>query len=212
VEERKIPLGRRQSILAILPDAASLPFAKEEVTTISTLFAGVQILESGDASAARILKVVGDFDIIHVAAHGKKNERYPLNSYIVCADRPLELSEIARLQINPRLVFLSACEVGYVMGNLGHLHTGHEAVSFPTSFLVAGASTVIAPLWLVEDRTTSQLVSLFYQTLRNTPSPGRTFSNALASSQRQYIASKRVNGKIPHPFSWAAFSLTGDSR
>ena len=206
--DRRRPVRSAKSLLAILPDNTSLPFAEEEVNNIVSFYYGAKLLASTDASADAILNAIGGFDIIHIAAHGKINERYPLNSYILSADRSLELNEIARLQINPRLVLLSACETGYVVGNIGDIRTGHDVVSFPTFFLVAGAEAVIAPFWLVEDRATSQLVSMFYRNLHTHPG----LAKALAVSQRQFIASGRSNGQMPHPFYWSAFSLTGDGR
>lgn len=57
-----------------------------------------------------------------------------------------------------RLAVLSSCECG-----LADTHGGGELTGFPTSLLVAGAKSVIAALWPVDDAATALLMTRFYQ-------------------------------------------------
>ena len=56
-----------------------------------------------------------------------------------------------------RLAVLSACEAG-----LASTYESGELLGLPNSFLVAGAKSVIAPLWPVDDTAAAVLMSLFY--------------------------------------------------
>ena len=113
-----------------------------------------------------------------------------------------------------QLVVLSSCETGYGIGMMGDIAQGHEVVSFPQAFLSANVSTVIAPLWIVEDEATSRLMASFYSNLApmkqsGSPlSPG-SFARALALAQQQFTRDAETHQGKSHPFYWAGFYLTG---
>ncbi len=100
-----------------------------------------------------------------------------------------------------------------------------DLVSFPRAFLTAGASAVMASLWLVEDAATASLMEKFYQHLSESSSSSSLFQRlehpasspvdlaaALTHAQRQFLAEARAAGDKAHPFYWAGFYLTGDGR
>jgi CHAT domain-containing protein len=101
--------------------------------------------------------------------------------------------EIFHLELNARLVVLSACETG-----LGTLSSGDELVGLQRAFLYAGTRAVITTLWKVDDRSTFDLMRTLYTTL-GTRGP----ADALREAQRAALT------QYPHPFAWAAFGLTG---
>jgi CHAT domain-containing protein len=72
-------------------------------------------------------------------------------------------------------------------------------VGLARGFLYAGARSILASLWSVDDMATANLMQGFYQAL------GRAGSapEALRSAQQ------RVRRQHPHPFFWAAFQLSG---
>jgi CHAT domain-containing protein len=76
-----------------------------------------------------------------------------------------------------RLAVLSSCECG-----LADSHGGGELTGFPTSLLVAGAKSVIAALWPVDDAATALLMTRFYHHwgggLGKHPSPAESLSLA----------------------------------
>jgi CHAT domain-containing protein len=94
-----------------------------------------------------------------------------------------------------KLVALSACET-----LLGSQSKGDEIVGLNRAFIYAGASSVIASLWTVDDEATSLLMKAFQSHLK------QGMSNAAALQAAQAATRK----KKPHPYYWAAFVLTGD--
>jgi CHAT domain-containing protein len=98
---------------------------------------------------------------------------------------------------------------------LGDITDGHSVVSFPHAFLSAGASAIIAPLWVVEDESTSRLLALFYSHLSGLrTSDGRlasgAYAKALTLAQRQFAQDARSHESKEHPFYWAGFYLMGN--
>jgi CHAT domain-containing protein len=74
-------------------------------------------------------------------------------------------------------------------------------VGLQRAFLYAGTPAVVTTLWKVDDKATYDLIRAFYSKLE---SAGPV--EALRQAQLETIAT------YPHPYQWAAFSLTGAPR
>ncbi len=210
------PLRSPASLLAFAPDDESLPFVREEIAAIpERVFHSVTSLSKADATTGNLFKESSYAGAIHIASHGSVNSLYPLYSTITCSDRNLELHEILKTKFQARFVFLSACETGRTMGSSGKIPDGHDMVSFPRAFITAGAASVISPLWLVEDRSTAELVALFYEELARQTIPNASQQadwskpNLLALSLNRAQRGFKSQPSKSHPFYWAAFTLTG---
>jgi CHAT domain-containing protein len=79
---------------------------------------------------------------------------------------------------------------------------GDDTVSIATSFLHAGASSLLVSLWKVEDRATAELMKSFY---RRWLSDGSDKAKALRESKLELLG-----GAFAHPRQWAAFVLIGE--
>ena len=71
------------------------------------------------------------------------------------------------------------------------------------SFLTAGAKSVVASLWSVDDRSTATLMEYFYTHLAQ----GATVSAALRQAQLDFI---KNYGEKAKPYLWAGFEVIGD--
>ncbi|MEQ9408221.1 MAG: CHAT domain-containing protein [Fuerstiella sp.] len=129
------------------------------------------------------------------------------------------------------LVVLSACETG-----LGKAAGGEGLTGLQRAFQLAGARTVVASLWKVEDNSTTQLMKLFYtnlwekkmsklDALREAQLSKLNHYDGEAGELRGSFTGKKQEidpdkpapkpartGKRLDPRYWAAFQLSGDWR
>lgn len=104
------------------------------------------------------------------------------------------------MRLDADLVTLSACQTA-----LGKEMGGEGLVGLARAFQFAGARSVLASLWSVSDRSTTELMKRFYSRLE----AGESKDAALREAQRALL---REGGPKSSPFHWAAFQLIGDWR
>jgi CHAT domain-containing protein len=78
---------------------------------------------------------------------------------------------------------------------------GDDWIGLVQAFLHAGAGSVLASLWPVEDLATASLMERFHRSL----AAGSSEAAALADAQRATLRDART----AHPFYWAGFALNG---
>jgi len=149
-----------------------------------------------------------DFRVVHFATHGILDDERPALSGLVLSlvdengksrDGFLRLNDIYNLKLPVDLVVLSACETG-----LGKEVRGEGLFSLVRGFMYAGAPSVLATSWKVDDEATADLMKLFYKGLFD----GKTASESLREAQTSLWSAKRYQ----RPFYWAGFELQGDWR
>lgn len=203
---RSAPGGAAASLLALgNPDLGDpkldLKFAADEASAVSRLFPDARLLLRQEASETNFRKAGSAFRQLHIASHGSFRADAPLASGLHLArdadnDGVLTVGELYSMRLNADLVTLSACETG-----LGKIVNGDDIVGLARGFLYAGTRSIVASLWSVEDRATSELIQAFYRNLA-----GMDKLEALREAQ---LATRR---SFAHPFFWAAFQLTGEAR
>lgn len=202
--EKSRAIGARwRRILALGDPTGRLPGARNEVQQMAALpQVRTDALIGDRATKANLNALIGEADILHFATHGRFAARSPWASSLELRDGELAVGDIVNLRLDrPYLVTLSACETAVGSGTASDLPAGDEWVSLNQAFLVAGAPSVLATQWAVDDRASTPLVGAFYRHLLE--DRGKAF--ALATAQRETIRSARR-----HPFYWAAYTLTGD--
>lgn len=180
--------------------APALRHAEAEVHDLAAQFGQrANLLLGKAASLDRLLDwsdrgALAGFDIVHLATHAIFNGAQPLASQILLADGGLAVPDLFRLQLNARLVTLSACETA-----LSRLEPGDELLGLREGLLFAGAGALLVSLWPVDDAATGRLMARFYGRLLAGAAP----TAALAAAQRQM----RAEGEPA--FHWAPFVLIG---
>ena len=213
VENPNTASPQRTSQLTDTISLSRLPATEREAQSIIEIVpAGTGMMATGfDADRTMALSSeLGQYKIVHLATHGVVDVENPELSGIVLSmisrdgksrDGLLQLHDIYNMNLsNTQLVVLSACETA-----LGKEVRGEGLVGLSRGFIYAGASSVVATLWKVDDRATTQLMTQFYKGLFE---EGLTASAALRKAKLSMWQQPRYRA----PFFWAAFQLQGEYR
>lgn len=192
------------SLVMGLSDHGRLPFAVQEAEVVACRLGARSVLNEA-ATVALLREAAPRCPIVHIAAHGLFRLDAPNFSSIKLADGQLSTIEVFNLDLSAcSLVTLSACETG--RASIGGVD---EVMGLGRGFLYAGAASLLATLWKVDDASSAELMEIFYQALLS----GYTRAAALASAQRAFLQRARSSGRAhyTHPYFWAAFQLIGDA-
>jgi CHAT domain-containing protein len=195
------------ALLALGNPDGSLPGASQEVAALSTIIRRSKVYTGDDATVERVTEADGVRpSYVHFATHGIVNSRDPKESYLLLAGDPGRLSvrdlveDTYKLSFDgTRLVTLSACNT-----NIGGYDPGAAYESLSRAFEKAGAPTVIASLWSVDDNSTRDTMTVFYREL----AAGTPKAEALRRAQLSVLH----NPRYAHPFFWAPFVMLGEWR
>ena len=185
-------------------------YAKRELNHLIdvTTGGGALVAEGHSATRERLLSTdLTEYAILHFATHGLLDPKRPENSGLLLSTVDEQgqtrngfvgLRDIYGLSAPVNLVVLSACQTA-----LGKDVRGEGLLGLTRGFMYAGASSVVASLWRVDDEATAELMNQFYTNMlqKGMPPPA-----ALAAAQN----SIRQRSEWQSPYYWAAFTLHGD--
>ncbi len=186
--------------------------AKRELAYLREAASGGEIFVASEAAATREQLLSMDltqYAILHFATHGLLDTKRPENSGLVLStvNRKRQaqngfvgLQDIYGLRAPVNLVVLSACQTA-----LGKDVRGEGLMGLTRGFMYAGASSVVASLWKVDDEATSELMRQFYTNmLQKEMTP--------AAALREAQNSIRQRPEWQSPYYWAGFTLQGEYR
>ena len=180
-----------------------LKYARREVEMIGEILES-QPLTGEDATKKAVLQRIKSVALVHIAAHGRKET----GEILLAPDprweskRPTEedcimkMSDIQAVKLRARLVVLSCCYSSEGKAS------SEGVVGMARAFLFAGARSVLATLWAIDDEATMMFMKSFYQQLAR----GESASVALQKAMR----SLRDSHDYSAPKYWAPFFLMGD--
>jgi CHAT domain-containing protein len=183
-----------------------LPNSEREAQDIAQLL-NVTALIGPKATKADVLKQLANVDFVHLATHGLLEygtEAGSLQAQVPGAialapskddDGLLTASEILGLKLKAQLVVLSACDTG--QGKI----TGDGVIGLSRSWIATGVPSVIVSLVPVPDAPTADLMTAFYQDLRQTSNAARSLRHAMLETMQSH----------PEPVNWATFILVGEA-
>jgi len=185
--------GAGQALVAGVPSAA-LPAVESEVKHVGRALSDWRVATDLAPTRESLRRLSEGRDLIHLAAHGLLRRDNPAYSFIELADGPFFVHDLARLRLPASTVVLTACSSGR-----GISPAGDEWIGLARGFLSAGASTVVASLWPIQDEPTLELMRGFYREFAATTDTPR----ALGAAMRGALKSR------PHPWHWASFACLG---
>ena len=185
---------------------SSLPYTRTEAGSVSSIVGSsdADVFLGPEASESRLKALdLTKYRMLHFATHAVGSRSHPDRSALVFTlgsnereDGFLQIREIYDLRLNADLVVLSACQTASDNGPAGEGVHG-----LARAFFFAGARSLVASLWQVQDKPTAALMTRFYQHLRN----GLSKADSLRQAKLDLIR------EGSHPRHWAGFVLFGES-
>lgn len=186
-----------------------LTFSKFELQKLSELGGSTAMIARGfEASRENLTRInLSDFSVLHFATHGVLDPKDPevtgfFLSMLDDSGRPqngfITTPDIYALHAPVDLVVLSACRTG-----LGKGVRGEGLIGLTSGFMHAGASSVAASLWKVDDNATSHLMDHFYTNMLQ-----KNMRPAEALRAAQNVLRQDPRWQSPHY--WAGFTLQGE--
>ena len=179
-----------------------LPGAEEEVKMIGKIL-NIEPLTRKSATKDRVLSGLNSVSLVHIAAHGRtETGEIILSPNFLSAKRPeeedflLTMADVLDAKVHAKLVVLSCCNSGR-----GKIKV-EGVVGIARAFLGAGARSVIATLWAIDDEATLAFMRHFYDHLV----AGQSASESLHQAMKRMRESEKFNA-VKH---WAPFVLIGD--
>ena len=190
----------------------SLPGSTDEVALSRRFFPAkeVTVLTGPDATEASYIALSPRSAIVHLATHAVAADDQPFYSTLLLApdgqgqdDGFLQAYEIVRSPLQARLVVLSACETAQ-----GPLSRGEGLTGLVSAFLQAGARSVLATQWTI-DESAAQLMAAFYKAMTGGTDPAAALRQAKLDVLKKRLRFAGAEVSLAHPFFWAPFVLIG---
>ena len=184
--------------------AGQLPGAKAEARDVAAALSASAAFKSaaavtsliGDAATKpAVVEAMRHCDVIHLATHG-----VPDGVLLGGATREkgkLSMAEVQSLELRARLVVLSECDS--FRGKL----SSDGVIGITRAFVAAGALTLVASLWKVDDAATKALMQRFYARLLE----GGAVGDATVAMQGAMVSMIRDGHWTV--LQWAAFVVYG---
>jgi CHAT domain-containing protein/tetratricopeptide (TPR) repeat protein len=190
-------INQRTPILVLdashAPNSGYLPGIESQRNAIAELFPKTAIVDSMNASWASLRSQVTASAVFHYMGHGRADGSGTALAFR--QGRSLSAKDFSpELFRNTQLVVLAACSTAK-----GRENGLWDSDSLVHAFLRAGVPQIIASHWNVDSETTSRFMISMYQHVK----AGRTVEQAAFDARKEALV------KMPHPYYWAGFSVTG---
>lgn len=184
--------------------APALPEVKDELEQISHISTSVVLLNQQFTRSALADKINNSpFSVVHLASHGQFSSN-PEQTYIRAWDNSINVNQLrsllqtreSRQASAIELLVLSACDTA--SGDR------RSALGLAGVAVRAGARSTLASLWQVNDNSTAELMTNFYQKLSGSNDQTITKAEALQDAQLNLLH------KYKAPYYWASYVLVGN--
>lgn len=212
---RRFSLERLRVLVGGLTESrlgfSALPSVKQEVKEIAEI-AATEVLLDGEFTRAQLeSKMQAEaFPIVHLATHGQFSSQAE-DTFLLTWDERINVKNLDQLlresvpssrvgdfsyaRNSIELLILSACQTA--------VGDKRAALGLAGVAVRSGARSTVATLWSVQDKSTADFMTQFYQVLNQ---PNVSKADALRQAQLSLLHSPQYQ----HPFYWASFVLVGN--
>jgi len=180
--------------------------AEKELDALSSRFHEGKFLRGQQATESNFKSLAPDFDLIHLAIHGRGDRRDNFAASLffrsindATDDGIFHAYELYGLKLKASMAVLSACESG-----IGRNYQGEGMISMASAFTSAGCENTLMSLWKVNDQAAITLMDDFYAHLFK----GQPIGEALRAAKLKYLSS--ADEITADPKTWAPLVAYGN--
>ena len=177
------------------------PAIDHEIATLTSTAPSAQAFTGHAATADRLRREAPYAELLHLACHAAFADDSPHDSGLKLADGWIPIRELIEMPLRNPLVVLSSCESAR-----SEVAGGEELIGLLQTFVRAGAATIVASLWKLNDQVAHQMMARMYQLIMNQGDHDATVLQALGNAMRERIAAGS------HPAFWAPFVVVGEPK
>lgn len=205
-DPRPIRRDKVQVLLSGLSESVqgfpALPNVSQELMTIEELYGGTVLLNK-DFIVPKMEQALSEkpYSIVHIASHAQFDADVA-KTFLLTYDSKLSMDSLEKfIELTTfrkdavELLVLSACQTA--------AGDDRAALGLAGIAVKAGARSVLATLWVVNDRASALLVSEFYRQLQDSST---SKAKALQRAQLSLLKDRRYR----HPGYWSPFLLIGN--
>jgi len=148
------------------------------------------------ATTGDVLRLMQQYEVVHIASHGAFQPLLPAGSGLRLADGWLTALDLASIPLGVRLVTIGACASGEVT-----VAPGEEVLGFERALLAGGVQTAVLAPGFLDDVVAREAAGEFFRHVRKS-GPGEALRRAALA----------LRDEAPHPALWAALQLFGNPR
>lgn len=201
-----------KTLLAFSPDFTNNPYGlrplqhnRKEAREVCKMLQGDQF-DGAEATVRHFTDHAGDYRILLLSTHGQASSAAGDLSFLAFAPARdtqsgafLYVRDLYLQRFPAELVVLSACET-----SVGEYRLGEGVISLAKGFFHAGARSIVATLWSVDDAKNAKLIRLFFESLHT----GLRKDAALRDAKLRFL--DQMAHDEAHPVFWAAAVANGD--
>ena len=176
---------------------SELTYSSAEGDGVASSYRASTRLQTQDATFAGLSQALGDVGshgLLHISCHAVNHARIPSASLLMLSDGPLDMGALATLPMRDMTVVFSSCM------SAGSARAGGEGIKgLLWGPFGAGARSVVASHWQMNQQSTMDLMGQFHHHLAAGVGEGEAMRRA-----RQTLAAA---SNYAHPHYWAGFGV-----
>ena len=154
--------------------------------------------DAANTTKSAFLKTFNSHNILHISTHGGLENETPWLGFY---DEKLFLDELYTQKKQKEIVVLSACKTA-----VGKQKMGEGIFNLTRGFINAGAKTVIATLWNINEKANTHIMSSFYKEINNNVPKATALQNAKRIYLNEHIGTSEAS-----PYYWSGIISTGNN-
>ena len=177
----------------------SLGYSEKQAVALADSYGG-RLYQQSTADKRHFFEALKDYKVVTLISHGRSTDFIEgVNAGVFLHDGYVDMNEIYDLQTNTEFLILNTCESGEGIKDLGEGN-----INLVRAFSFAGIPSIMASSWELDERSSLQILSDFFENLQ----AGKEKSAALRDAKLSFLENSPP--RLSNPYYWGSMRIIGD--